>query len=150
MLLGGPEGLIAPDDIVLIKVNAQWKHRGATNTDLVRGLIQRLLDYPGGFRGEVVIFENGQGRGSLACDNTANYSDDSVRANANDERQSFQALVDTVFRDPRVSACLFDRLRTRWPWMSAPPNTFSIPSTTTNAITPIFPGSTPGWSRPGI
>ena len=110
-LLGGPEGLIAPDDIVLIKVNAQWKYRGATNTDLVRGLIQRLLDFPGGFRGEVVIFENGQGRGSLACDNTANYSDDSVRANANDERQSFLYLVESVFRDSRVSARLFDRLK---------------------------------------
>jgi hypothetical protein len=110
-LLSGPEGLILPDDIVLIKVNGQWKYRGATNTDLVRGLIQRLLDFPGGFRGEVVIFENGQGRGSLACDNTANYADASIQANANDERQSFQALVDTVFRDPRVSARLFDRYK---------------------------------------
>ncbi len=110
-LLGGPQGLIGPEDIVLIKVNAQWKHRGATNTDLVRGLIQRVLDYPAGFRGEVIIFENGQGRGSLACDNTANYDDASVQANANDNRQSFQYLVDAVFRDSRVSAVLFDRFK---------------------------------------
>jgi hypothetical protein len=44
-------GLIAADDVVLIKVNAQWKHRGCTNSDLIRGLIQRILDHPDGFSG---------------------------------------------------------------------------------------------------
>jgi hypothetical protein len=42
-VLSGPLGLIAPDDVVLIKVNAQWKYRGCTNSDLIRGLIQRIL-----------------------------------------------------------------------------------------------------------
>ncbi len=110
--LQGPFGLIAPDDVVLIKVNAQWKYRGCTNSDLIRGLIQRILDHPDGFRGEVVIIENGQGRGSLACDTSKSYGGDtSVRANANDERQSFVYLVDSVFRDPRVSARLMDPFR---------------------------------------
>ena len=63
--LSGPLGMIASDDVVLIKVNAQWKYRGCTNSDLIRGLIQRILEHPDGFSGEVVIFENGQGRGSL-------------------------------------------------------------------------------------
>ena len=107
--LGGPLGLIQRDDIVLIKVNAQWKYRGCTNSDLIRGLIQRILDHPDGFTGEVVIIENGQGRGSLDCDTSSAYGGDtSVHANANDEAQSFLHLVDTVFKDPRVSAYLLD------------------------------------------
>ena len=60
--LNGPQGLIAADDVVVLKVNAQWKCRGGTNTDMLRGLIHRVLMHPDGFRGEVVIFENGQGR----------------------------------------------------------------------------------------
>jgi len=55
-LLSGPSGLIEPNDVVLIKVNAQWKYHGCTNSDLIRGLIQRILDHPDGFNGEVVIF----------------------------------------------------------------------------------------------
>ena len=111
-LLSGPQGLIAADDVVLIKVNAQWKYRGCTNSDVVRGLVQKILDHPDGFRGEVVIFENGQGRGSLNCDTSSAYSGDtSVRANANNENQSFLYLVNTIFRDSRVSALLLDDFR---------------------------------------
>ena len=60
--LNGPGGLIAANDVVVLKVNAQWKCRGGTNTDMLRGLIHRILQHPDGFRGEVVIFENGQNR----------------------------------------------------------------------------------------
>lgn len=99
--LSGPSGIIEPIDVVLIKVNAQWKYRGCTNSDLIRGLIQRILDHPDGFDGEVVIFENGQGRGSLNCDTTGgNYPDASVHANANDESHSFRYLVNEIFNDP--------------------------------------------------
>ena len=42
-LLSGPLGLIGAQDVVLVKVNAQWKYRGCTNSDLVRGVIQRIL-----------------------------------------------------------------------------------------------------------
>jgi hypothetical protein len=113
--LSGPFGLIAADDVVLIKVNAQWKYRGCTNSDVVRGLIQRLLDHPDGFQGEIVIVENGQGRGSLNCDTSSSYGGDtSVHANANDERHTFVYLVDQVFRDARVSAYLFDPIRGRF------------------------------------
>lgn len=108
--LAGPSGMIAEDDVVLIKVNAQWKCRGCTNSDVVRGLIRRILDHPDGFRGEVLIVDNGQGRGSLNCDNP-NYGDSDVRANAVNEAHSFVHLVDHVFADPRVSAFLLDPLR---------------------------------------
>jgi hypothetical protein len=105
-------GLIAADDIVLIKVNAQWKYRGCTNSDLVRGLIQRILDHPDGFSGEVVIIENGQGRGSLNCDTSSAYADSrGVHANANDESHTFLYLVGEVFKGKPVSAYLFDPIR---------------------------------------
>ncbi len=109
--LSGPGGLIAPQDVVLVKVNAQWKYRGCTNSDLIRGLVQRILDHPDGFAGEVVIFENGQSRGSLNCDHIRHYGDSSVHANANNERHTFLYLVDRVFNDPRVSSYLLDPLR---------------------------------------
>ncbi len=110
--LCGTSGLIASDDVVLIKVNAQWKYRGTTNSDLIRGLIRRLLDHPDGFTGEVVIIENGQGRGSLSCDTSSSYGGDTgVHANAVDESHSFLYLVKTVFHDPRVSAFLLDPIR---------------------------------------
>jgi uncharacterized protein (DUF362 family) len=107
----GPGGMIAPNDVVLIKVNAQWKYRGCTNSDLIRGLIQRILGHPGKFRGEVVIIENGQGRGSLNCDTSASYGDASVQANANDRTHSFVYLADQIFKDPRVSYYLLDGIR---------------------------------------
>jgi len=111
--LSGPSGMIASNDVVLIKVNAQWKYRGCTNSDLIRGLIQRILDHPDGFNGEVVIFENGQGRGSLNCDTSSSYGGDtSVHANANNENQSFLYLVNSIFNDPRVSSFLLDPVRT--------------------------------------
>jgi len=110
--LSGPLGMIGSTDVVLIKVNAQWKYRGCTNSDLVRGLIQRILDHPDGFTGEVVIVENGQGRGSLDCDTQSAYADNEVHANAEDETHSFMYLVDHVFNDPRVSAYLLDPIRT--------------------------------------
>ncbi|MFO7734425.1 MAG: DUF362 domain-containing protein [Candidatus Aminicenantes bacterium] len=108
----GPQGLIAPDDVVLLKVNAQWKYRGCTNSDLVRGLVRRILDHPDVFRGEVVIFENGQSRGSLNCDTSASYGGDTgVHANAQDESHSFLWLVNSLFQDSRVSAFLLDPVR---------------------------------------
>jgi len=113
-LLSGPKGMIAADDVVLIKVNAQWKYRGCTNSDVIRGLIQSVLEHPDGFTGEVVIIENGQGWGSLRCNTTTRYSDGMIQANANNRLHHFEYLVDTVFAEPRVSSYLFDPLRLRF------------------------------------
>ena len=55
---GGPDGLIQEDDIVLIKINYQWDERGGTNTDVLKGLMRRILEHPDGFTGEVVVVEN--------------------------------------------------------------------------------------------
>ncbi len=108
--LSGPEGLIAANDVVLLKVNAQWKYRGCTNTDVLRGLIQRILDHPAGFSGEVVIFENGQGRGSFDSNQNQN-GDTSVAANAENPTHTFNYLVNTVFNGQPVSCFLLDPVR---------------------------------------
>jgi len=110
--MSGPMGLIEAQDVVLIKVNAQWKYRGCTNSDVIRGLIQRILNHPDGFQGEVVIIENGQARGSFNCDTGGAYGGDtSVHANANDESHTFLYLVNQLFRDERVSLYLLDPIR---------------------------------------
>jgi len=109
--LAGPEGMIAADDVVLIKVNAQWKYRGCTNSDVIRGLVQKILEHPDGFSGEVVIVENGQGRGSLRCDTSSSYGDSEVHANAVNDQHTFIYLAEKVFADPRVSTFLFDPIR---------------------------------------
>lgn len=109
--LSGPAGLIARDDVVLIKVNSQWKYRGCTNSDVLRGVIQRILEHPDGYSGEVVVIDNGQGYGSMSSNNTYAYPDAGVHANANNPNHSFQYLVDNVFKDRRVSCFLLDPIR---------------------------------------
>ena len=87
-LRSGPNGMIGSEDVVLVKVSAQWEQRGMTNTDVVRGLIRRLLDHPDGFTGEVVVVENGQmSRHHLAEPNTNN---DEFPGHP----QSYQSVVD--------------------------------------------------------
>jgi len=79
----GPKGLIACDDIVLLKINAQWGERGGTNTDLLRELIQTIVDHPDGFIGEIVVADNGQGYGGM----------DIYYNNAENNSQSTQDVV---------------------------------------------------------
>ena len=45
----GPDGILAADDTIVIKINYQWRERGGTNTDLLRGLIRRIVDHPARF-----------------------------------------------------------------------------------------------------
>ena len=100
----GPDGIVRADGVVLIKANAQWPERGGTNTDVLKGLIARILEHPDGFTGEVVVVENSQGAGTL----------DWAQANAEDHAQSAQDVVDhfAALGWP-VSSCLWDSLRTR-------------------------------------
>jgi len=98
--INGPDGLIAANDVALIKINCQWDQRGGTNTDLLRGLIQTIVDHPEGFTGEVIVVDNGQGRGRFTWDN----------ANAEDTGQSAQKVVDS-FGSERISTYLWDNIR---------------------------------------
>lgn len=55
--LGGMEAVVGKDDVVLIKVSAQWWNQGMTNVAAVKRTIERILESPG-FAGEIVVFEN--------------------------------------------------------------------------------------------
>lgn len=77
-MLSGPDGLIAADDVVVVKINYQWPERGGTNTDLLRGLIRRLVDHPDGFSGEVVVAENAQFASTSGFDRDANNAQDTT------------------------------------------------------------------------
>jgi hypothetical protein len=55
--LGGIGKVIGVDDLVIIKVSAQWWNTGMTNVAAVKAAIDQILAIPG-FKGEVVVFEN--------------------------------------------------------------------------------------------
>ncbi len=97
----GSEGLIAKDDVVLLKINSQWSERGGTNTDILLELIQTIVDHPDGFEGEIVVADNGQGRGSM------NYASN----NAEDHSQSTQDVVNMFSSIYNVSTYDWQQIR---------------------------------------
>ncbi|MGE0482124.1 MAG: DUF362 domain-containing protein [Phycisphaerae bacterium] len=72
----GPDGIIAADDVVVVKINYQWAERGGTNVDLLRGLLYRLVHHPDGFAGEVIVCENAQFALTENFDRAANNAED--------------------------------------------------------------------------
>lgn len=94
--ISGPDGIIAPDDVVAVKINYQWPDRGGTNTDLLRGLIRHIIDHPDTFTGEIVVCENTQSVGTDGFDRPAN--------NAQNHSQSpHDLVVDFAARGVRIS-----------------------------------------------
>lgn len=87
----GPNGLIGKDDIVLIKVNGEWRFRGGTNTDVVKGLVDAIVRHPDGFTGEVAIVENGQWDSYMDNGQMDNANPDAC--NAQDHTQSFNDVA---------------------------------------------------------
>ena len=106
MIAQGSEGFIGTNDVVLIKVNSQWGERGGTNTDLVSSIIRVILDHPDGWKGEIIVADNGQaqyggaGRGG---------SLDWPMNNALQKEQSVQDVVDRYATNFKVSTCLWDK-----------------------------------------
>jgi len=98
-----PDGLIARDDVVLIKINCQWAQRGGTNTDVLKELIQTIVDHPEGFVGEIVVADNGQVMGGM---NFGNYN------NAEDTSQSTQDVVNMFSPPYNVSTYEWRYIRT--------------------------------------
>ena len=99
----GPDGLIANDDVVLIKINEEWPYRGGTNTDILKELIQALVNHPDGFNGEIIVADNGQWQGSM------NWTE----SNAEDHGQSTQDVVDLFSHDFNVSTYSWIPIRSR-------------------------------------
>ncbi len=103
-------GMIGKDDIVLLKVNAQWDERGGTNTDLVKSLIQAIVDHPDGFIGEIIVADNGQAQYGPAG---TGGSLDFEKNNAEDITQSISRVVGSFTGSSRVSTYLWDTITTR-------------------------------------
>lgn len=55
--LGGMSKIVGVDDVVVIKVSAQWWNQGMTNVAAVKRTIEHILEIPG-WKGEIVVFEN--------------------------------------------------------------------------------------------
>ncbi|UCD16511.1 MAG: DUF362 domain-containing protein [Candidatus Zixiibacteriota bacterium] len=81
---GNPDGIVAADDIVIIKGNFQWTSYNTTNTDRIKGLIWRILLHPDGFTGEIVV-----------CDNTHIYGT-GINADDNNSDDPAQCIIDVV------------------------------------------------------
>jgi len=77
-------GIIGKNDVVLLKVNAEWDQRGQTNGDVIKGVIARIVAHPDTFTGEVELVENGQWRQSWTY----------AMNNAEDTTQTMQSIVD--------------------------------------------------------
>jgi len=60
MRFGGIENFIGNDDVVVINPNGQWQNQGASNCACCMGLIDLILNRPGGFDGEVIFCESTQ------------------------------------------------------------------------------------------
>ncbi|MBY9001442.1 MAG: DUF362 domain-containing protein, partial [Candidatus Heimdallarchaeota archaeon] len=97
----GIDGLVASSDVVLIKNNCQWSQRGGTNSDLIKELIEAIIDHPDGFTGEIVIADNGQGRGSMDWSST----------NAEDKKLSAKDVANLFNDEYKVSTFLWDNIR---------------------------------------
>jgi uncharacterized protein (DUF362 family) len=104
-----PDGLIAQDDVVLIKVNCQWAERGGTNTDLLAKVAQAIAEHPQGFTGEVVIADNGQGQyGTQNRGGSMGWG----QANSADRKTSVADVVEALSSQMRISATLWDDITT--------------------------------------
>jgi len=103
----GPEGLIAKNDVIIIKVNSQWDERGGTNTDLLKEIIDAIIRHPDGFAGEIVVADNGQAQyGSTGGGGSLNYENN----NAEDHSQSVQKVVDMFSDSHKISTYLWDNI----------------------------------------
>ncbi|MBP7147545.1 MAG: DUF362 domain-containing protein [Acidobacteria bacterium] len=89
-LVAGPDGILAADDVVVVKINYQWPERGGTNTDLLRGLLARIVEHPDGFTGEIVVAENAQFNSTSNLDREANNAENTAQS-PQDVVQSFKA-----------------------------------------------------------
>jgi len=102
-----PHGLIARDDVILLKINCQWAETGGTNTDLIRAVAEQIAAHPEGFIGEIVIADNGQAQ--FGTHGTGGSLDWEV-ANSLNRDQSTQDVIDALSGSMRISGYLWDTI----------------------------------------
>jgi uncharacterized protein (DUF362 family) len=100
-----PDGLIGPNDVVLLKYNCQWDKRGGTNVDLIESVIKAVCAHPEGFTGEVIVGDNGSkqfgpsGKGGRM---------DWQKANGAQKDRSVADMLESLKPKLRVSGSLWD------------------------------------------
>jgi len=105
-----PDGLIAKDDFIIMKVNSQWDQRGGTNTDLLKAIVEAILDHPDGFTGEIVVADNGQAQyGAQGSGGSLDWEHN----NAENRSQSVQTVVHMYSASDKVSTYLWDTITTK-------------------------------------
>jgi hypothetical protein len=103
----GSDGLITSDDVIIIKVNSQWAERGGTNTDLIKTIIEAIINHPDHFVGEIVVADNGQAQyGSTRARGSLDYEN----SNAEVHSQSVQKVVNMFSGSYNVSTYLWDNI----------------------------------------
>ena len=104
------DGLIGANDVVILKTNCQWDKLGGTNTDLLKAVIQAIVDHPDGFTGEIVVADNGQKQyGTSGRGGSFNWR----YSNAEDRSQSAQDVVDGFAENHAVSTYRWESITKR-------------------------------------
>ncbi|MDR1537788.1 MAG: DUF362 domain-containing protein [Clostridiales bacterium] len=102
-----PEGIIASDDIVILKINCQWDKRGGTNTDLIKSVAKAISAHPDSFTGEVIVADNGQKQfGSRGVGGSLDWDD----ANSLSKDQSALDVVNELKDSMNISGSLWDEI----------------------------------------
>jgi hypothetical protein len=131
-LLDGPAKYIGPNDIVVIKANAQWPYQGYTHTGCIKGVIDQILKIPG-FSGEILVCDNIQNRvapGAVGFDATAD-----SRTNNWPDKNWNEMAADYQAKGKPVAA----KQWTNGPWRDI---TLPLP-----CFSPWNPASGEGWGR---
>ncbi|MDR1639196.1 MAG: DUF362 domain-containing protein [Clostridiales bacterium] len=98
-------GLIAPNDIVILKINSQWNKRGGTNTDLLRSVAKAVASHPSRFNGEIVVADNGQAQmGSYGAGGSLSWK----RPNSLYKNQSALDVIKELQKTVLISGVLWD------------------------------------------
>ncbi|MEE9441437.1 MAG: DUF362 domain-containing protein [candidate division Zixibacteria bacterium] len=79
-----PNGLVASNEIVIIKGSYQWPSFNSSNNDRLKGIIRKIISHPDGFTGAIIVCDNTQDLGyQLGHDNN----------NSDDENQSVTDVI---------------------------------------------------------
>lgn len=81
-----PNGIVGANNVVVIKANFQWTSRNTTSTDRIKGVINKIINHPSGFTGEIIVCDNTQDIGT-----GINQNDN----NSEDQNQSIINVVNT-------------------------------------------------------
>ncbi len=102
-----PDGIVAPDDVVLLKINCQWAERGGTNADLINSVVKAITAHPAGFTGEIIIADNGQGQyGSSGNGGSLDWE----KTNSKDKTTSAIDVVNKFKKEIHISGFLWDTI----------------------------------------